>query len=113
MIQVIVPEDFIIMFSCGLVHCGTPSWFIDRGEYVKNTRAYFTIVEKCFFLMNKITVKKKNLLCNTDTCDLCNNNKFATNEDNCPLIDLRNSRKCNAKINNNNTTENLILLMGI
>ena len=62
MIEVIIPEDFIIMFSCGLVHCGTPSWFIDRGEYVKNTRAYFTIVEKDFFLTNEITVQKKTTL---------------------------------------------------
>ena len=43
------------------------------------------------------------MLCNIDTCDLCINKKFETNEDNGPLIDLRNSRKCNAKINDNNT----------
>ena len=49
MIEVIIPEDCFIMFSCGLVYCGTPSWFINRGEYGKNTRAFFTIVEKISF----------------------------------------------------------------
>ena len=101
------------MFKCGLVHCGTPSWFINRDEYGKSTRAFFTIVERDFFLTNKITVQKKNLLCSTDTCDLCINKKFAPNEDNSQLIDPRNSRKCNAKINDNNTTGNMILLIGI
>ena len=59
MIEFIIPKDCFIMFSCGLVHCGTPSWFINRGEYGKNTRAFFTIVEKYFFLINEITVQKK------------------------------------------------------
>ena len=71
MIEVIIPEDFFIMFSCGLVHCGTPSWFINRGEYGRNTRVFCTIIERDFFLTNEITVQKKNLLCNIDTCDLC------------------------------------------
>ena len=62
---------------------------------------------------NEITFQKKNLLYNIDTCDLCINNKFATNEDNGPLIDLRNSKKYNAKINDKNTTKNMILLIGI
>ena len=113
MIEVIIPEDCFIMFSCGLIYCDTPSWFIERGEYGKNTRAFFTIVEKYFFLTNEITIQKKNLLCNIDTCDLCINNKFATNGDNGKLIDSRSSRKCNAKINDNNITGNIILLIGI
>ena len=113
MIEVIIPEDCCIMFSYGLVRCGTPSWFIDRGEYGKNTRVFFTIVETYFFLINGITVQKKNLLCNTDSCNLYINNKYATNEDNGKLIDSQSSRKCNAKINDNNTTGNMILLIGI
>ena len=104
MIEVIIPEEYFIIFSCGLVHCGTPSWIINRGKYGKNTREFFTIVEKCFFLINEITIQKKNLLCNTNSCNRYINNKYATNEDNSPLIDLRNSKKCNAKINDNNTT---------
>ena len=49
MIEVIIPENCFILFSYGLVHCNTPSWFINRGEYGKNTRAFFTIVEKISF----------------------------------------------------------------
>ena len=104
MIKVIIPEYFFIIISCGLLHCGRPLWFINRGEYGKHIRAFITIIERDFFLTNKITVQKKNLLCNIDTCDLCINNKFATNEDNDPSIDLRNSRKYNVKINDKNTT---------
>ena len=59
MIKVIIPEDCFIMFNCGLVHCGTPSWFINRDEYGKSTRAFFTIVERDFFLTHEITVQKK------------------------------------------------------
>ena len=53
-------------------------------------------------MINEITVQKKNLHCKTESCNLCINNKFATNEDNGSLIDLRNSKKNNAKINDNN-----------
>ena len=67
MIEVIILEDCFIMFSCGLVPCDTPSLFIIKGEYGKNTKVFFTIVEKDFFLINEITVQKKNLLCNTDS----------------------------------------------
>ena len=61
---------------------------------------------------NEITFQKKNLLYNIDTCDLCINNKFATNEDNGPLIDLRNSRKCNAKINDKNIAGKYYIING-
>ena len=86
MIEVIISEDCFIMLNCGLVHCGTPSWFLNRGEYGKHTKMFFTIVERDFFVTHEITVPKKNLLCNIDTCDLCINDKFATNEDNSPSI---------------------------
>ena len=55
---------------------------------------------------------RKKQHCNTDSCNLCINNKFAANEDNGPLIDLRNSRKCNAKINDNNTTGKFVIING-
>ena len=64
-------------------------------------------------MTNEITVQKRNLLCNTDSCNTCINHKFATNEDNGSLIDLRNSKKYTAKINDKNTTKNMILLIGI
>ena len=41
MIEFIIPEDCFIMFSCGLVHCGTPSWFINRDEYGKTHKSIF------------------------------------------------------------------------
>ena len=59
MIEVIIPEDCFILFSCGLVHCGTPSWFINRAKYGKK-RTFFTIVEK-FFFNNEITVQIKKI----------------------------------------------------
>ena len=37
MIEVIFPKNCFIMFYYGLVHCGTSSWFISRGEYSSNT----------------------------------------------------------------------------
>ena len=49
MIKVIIPEYFFIKFSCGLVHCGTPSWFIDRGEYSKNIRAFLQLLKQISF----------------------------------------------------------------
>ena len=112
MIEVIIPEDFLIMFNCGLVHCGTPSWFISRGEYSKNTRALFTIIEWDFNLTHEITFQKKNQLCTIDKCDLCINDKFATNEDNGPVIDLRNLKNCNAKINEKNKTGKYDIING-
>ena len=59
MIEAVIPEDCFILFSCCLVHYGTPSWFINRGEYGKITRAFFTIVEKDIFLMMKSLFRKK------------------------------------------------------
>ena len=63
-------------------------------------------------MTNEITVQKKNLLCDTDSCNLCINNKLTTNEDNGPLIDLGKSRKCYAKINHNNTTGKFDIING-
>ena len=45
MIEVIIPEDCFIMFNCSLVHCGTPSWFISRGEYSSNTRDFLQLLK--------------------------------------------------------------------
>ena len=73
------------MFGCDLVHFGTPSWFINRGEY-ENTQEHFLPLLKSQF-------RSKNLLCKIESCNLCINNKYTTNEDNGPLIDLRNSKK--------------------
>ena len=112
MIEFIIPEYFSIMFNCGLVHCGTSSWFISRGEYSKNKRVLFTIIEWNFNLTHEITVQKKNQLCTIDKCDLCINDKFATNEDNGPVIDIRNLKNCNAKINEKNKTGKCDIING-
>ena len=55
---------------------------------------------------------RKKQHCNTDSCNLCINNKFAANEDNGSLIYLLNSRKRNAKINDNNTTWTFDIING-
>ena len=46
MIDVIVPINCLIPFHCALVPCGTPPWFIHKGEHHANTREFSTIVEK-------------------------------------------------------------------
>ena len=45
MIEVVVQINCFIPFHYDLVHYDTPSWFIYKGEYFTNTRAFFTIVE--------------------------------------------------------------------
>ena len=74
MIEVVIPENYFIMLHCGLVHYGTSSWFINRGEYSSNTLAFFTIVEKGFNLRNEITVQMENELWSMETCHVCKNN---------------------------------------
>ena len=100
------------MFHCGLVRCGTLSWFISRGEYSSNTRAFFTIAKNNFNLKNKITVQMDNQLCSIETCDVCNNDKFATVEQNGPLTDLRKLKKSNTKINDNQKRARYDILNG-
>ena len=43
---------------------------------------------------------------------LWTNNKYATNEENGPLIGLRNLKKSNAKINDNNTSGKFDIING-
>ena len=108
-----IPENCFILFSYGLVHCGTPSWFINRGEYEKKHKSIFYNFWKSFFLINEITVQKKNLFCKSESCNLYIDNKYATNEENGRFIDLRNSKKSNAKINDTSIIINkfIVILM--
>ena len=99
MIEVIIPENCFIIFHYGLVHCGTPSWFISRGEYPSNTRDFFTIVEKGFNLSIEIIVQMGNDFCSMEKCDVYKNNKYGNMECKDPLIDIRLVKKSNAKIN--------------
>ena len=56
--------------------------------------------------------KRKNKLCVVDECDVCMRNKFATDEENGPLIDLRNLIKSNAKMNDKNQTGKYDIING-
>ena len=60
MIEVIIPEDCFILLNCGPVHCGTPSWLINRGEYGKTHKSFFLLLlKKDFFLLMKSLFRKK------------------------------------------------------
>ena len=89
MIEVIIPINCFIYFHCALVHCVTPSQFINKGEYHYNTRAFVIIVENSFKFENEITVELEGHVRIIKTCNVCSNNKYATLEDNCTLINLR------------------------
>ena len=56
-IEVIILDNCFVIFHCGFVHCGTPSWFICNGEYSSNTRLFFTIVEKTIMYNMNILIK--------------------------------------------------------
>ena len=38
MIKIIIPPNYFIIFHCALVHCGSPSWYIESGVFHHNTR---------------------------------------------------------------------------
>ena len=108
MIVVVIPVNCFILFHYGLVHCGTLSWFANKGEYHSNTRAFFTIVEKLFKLDNEITVQLEDQVCSIEICDVCSNNKYATIEDNDHFIDFRSIKNSHAKINEKKDKYHLI-----
>ena len=55
MIDIIIPTNCFILLHCALIHCGSPSWFIESGSYHQNTRSFFTIVENNYHVVNKRT----------------------------------------------------------
>ena len=65
-IEVIIPENSFIMFHCGLVHCGTPSWYISNGEYSSNTILFVTIVEKDYNVEHEYTHQMYSFFCKLD-----------------------------------------------
>ena len=75
------------MFHCGLVHCGTPSWYISNGEYSSNTILFFTIIEKEYNVENEYTHHMNSFLYKLDQCEVCKENRFSTIEKHGPLID--------------------------
>ena len=68
------------MFHCGLVHCGTPYWFICNGEYPSNIRLFFIIVENDFNLEYETTHQMEEHLCLNETCDVYKENKNGSKE---------------------------------
>ena len=99
MIEVVIPVNCFILFHYGLVHCGTLSWFANKGEYH---------LEKLFKLDNEITVQLKDQVCSIEICDVCSNNKYTTIEVNDPFIDFRSIKKSHAKINEKKDKYHLI-----
>ena len=87
------------MVHCGLVHCGTPSWFICNGEFSSNTRWFFTIVEKDFNLNYETIHQMETNLCTMDKCHVCNDNECSSKEKNVLVIDLRQIIRSSTKIN--------------
>ena len=74
-IEVIIPENCFIMFHCGLVHCGTPSWYISNGEYSSNAKLFFTFVEKDYNVEHEYTHQMDSFLCKLDQCEVCKEKK--------------------------------------
>ena len=93
MIYIIIPTNYFILFHCALVHCGSPSWFIESGSYHPNTQSFFTIVENSYHVVNeRIEIILPDQFCNLETCLVCSNNKYGMVSNNCPLIDTRNMK---------------------
>ena len=73
-IEVIIAENCFILIHCGLVLCGTPSWFICNGEFSSNTRLFFTIVKKYYNLKHEYTHQRYTYLCNLNKYDVYKEN---------------------------------------
>ena len=41
MIDIIISKKYFIILHSVLVHCGTPSWFVESGYCHTNTRSFF------------------------------------------------------------------------
>ena len=111
-IEVNIPEFFFIMFHCGLVHCGTPSWYISNGEYFSNTILFFSIVEKDYNDEHVYTHQMDSFLCKLDQCEVCKETQFSTIEKHGPLINLRTLKRSNAKINENQKDSKFHIING-
>ena len=93
MIDIIITTNCFILFHCALVHCGSPSWFIESESYHPNTRSFFTIVENNYHVVNERTkIIFPDQFCNLETYSVCSNNKYSMVGNNYPLIDIRNMK---------------------
>ena len=111
-IEVIIPENCFIMFHCGLVYCGTPSWDINNGEYSSNTRLFFTIVKKYYNVEHEYTHQMDSFLCKLDQYEVYKENKYSTIEKHGPMIDLRTLKRSSAKINENQRDSKFHIING-
>ena len=74
-----------------LVHCGTPSWFVESGHYHTNTILFCSMAENDYTIDNKKTeIILSNQFCKLDKCPVCKNNKYGLVANKCPSINLRN-----------------------
>ena len=55
MIDITIPTKYFIVLHSALVHCGTPSWFVESGYYHTNTRSSFQLWKNITLLL---TLKK-------------------------------------------------------
>ena len=100
------------MFNCGLVHCGTPSWYVSNGKYSSNTILFFTIVEKDYNVEHEYTYQMDSFLCKLDQWEVCKENKYSANEKHGPLIDLRTLNRSSAKVNKNHKESKFNIING-
>ena len=77
MIDIIIPKNCFILFHCALVHCESPSWFIESGSYHPNPRSFFTIMENSYNVVSERTeIIFQDQFCNLETCSVCSNNTY-------------------------------------
>ena len=95
MIDIIISKNFFILFHCALVHCESPSWFIESGSHYPNTRSFFANVKNSYKVVNEITqFILPEQFCNLETCSICSNKKYGIVANKCPLIDAINIKFC-------------------
>ena len=92
MIEVVIPEKnynvslwSYTLWNIIMVH--QERWIFFKYENI------FTIVEQNFNLRHEIILLVVNEFCSMNKCDVCQNNKFTTDLENSPLIDLKLVRK--------------------
>ena len=51
MIDIVILKQSVIVLHSALVHCGTPSWFVESEYYHTNTRSFFQLCKKLILLL--------------------------------------------------------------
>ena len=92
-IEIIIPVNCFIMFHGALIHCGTPSWYIDKEIYHTNTISCFSIVEQDYNIDSEIIDSiLSSQFCCVEEYSICKNHKFGTKINVCIIIDLTNQK---------------------